>query len=172
MADNNYINHQIARKDAKNCFVESLDDSFGIGKIHFAFSTYDTSKPTGQRQTNNVHIYINSDEFLELCRKLEFGELKYVRTKKEKPTILHHFMKQWAVLRQKSLPNETNPVLMVKAYQELQNYVFQIWDFSSRLKVGRAKQTQRGLLFQNSETILKIGYLYRLHLKASANCFL
>ena len=82
MADNNYINHQIARKDAKNCFVESLDDSFGIGKIHFAFSTYDTSKPTGQRQTNNVQIYINSDEFLELCRKLEFGELKFMMNKK------------------------------------------------------------------------------------------
>ena len=35
MSDN-YNNNQITRKDAKNCFVESLNDSFSIGKIHFA----------------------------------------------------------------------------------------------------------------------------------------
>ena len=81
---NNYNNNQISRKDAKGCFVESLNDSFGIGKIHFAFATYDVSKPSGQRQTNNVHIYIDVDEFLELCRKLDCGEFKFMmRTKKK-----------------------------------------------------------------------------------------
>ena len=65
MSDN-YNNNQITRKDAKNCFVESLNDSFSIGKIHFAFATYDVSKPVGQRQTNNIHIYIDVDEFLEV----------------------------------------------------------------------------------------------------------
>ena len=74
----NYNNTQIIRKDAKNCFVESLNDSFSIGKVHFAFATYDVSKPAGHRQTNNIHIYINVDEFLELCRKLEFGEIKFL----------------------------------------------------------------------------------------------
>ena len=77
MSDN-YNNNQITRKDAKNCFVVSLNDSFSINKIHFAFATYDVSKPVGQRQTNNIHIYIDVDEFLELCRKVEFGELKYL----------------------------------------------------------------------------------------------
>lgn len=77
MSDN-YNNYQIVRKDAKNCFVESLYDSFSIGKVHFAFATYDVSKPAGQRQTNNIHIYIDVDEFLELCRKIEFGEIKYL----------------------------------------------------------------------------------------------
>ena len=70
--------HQITRKDARGCFVESLNDVFAIGKTHFAFASYDLSKPAGQRQTNNVHIYINVDEFLELCRKLECGELRYM----------------------------------------------------------------------------------------------
>lgn len=70
--------NQICRKDAKNCFVESLNDAFSIGKIHFAFSTYDLSKPQGQRQTNNIQIYIAVGEFLELCRKLDCGELKYM----------------------------------------------------------------------------------------------
>ena len=52
---------QIIRKDARNCFVESLNDSFSIGRIHLAFAAYDQSKPAGQRQTNNVHIYIAVD---------------------------------------------------------------------------------------------------------------
>lgn len=83
MSDNYNNNNQITRKDAKNCFVESLNDSFSIGKIHFAFATYDVSKPVGQRQTNNIHIYIDVDEFLELCRKVEFGEFKYIMNQKK-----------------------------------------------------------------------------------------
>ena len=31
--------NQIIRKDAKNCFVESLRDSFEIKKIHLCFAT-------------------------------------------------------------------------------------------------------------------------------------
>lgn len=77
-------NYQVARKDAKNCFVESLNDAFPIGRIHFAFASYDVNRPAGQRQTNHIHIYIAVDEFLELCRKLECGELKYVLQTKKK----------------------------------------------------------------------------------------
>lgn len=83
MSDNYNNNNQVTRKDAKNCFVESLNDSFSIGKIHLNFATYDASKPSGQRQTNNVHIYIDVDEFLELCRKVEFGEFKYIMNQKK-----------------------------------------------------------------------------------------
>ena len=76
--------NQIVRKDAKDCFVESLNDAFEIGKTHFAFASYDMSKPAGSRQTNSVHIYINADEFLELCRKITSGELRYMlQTKKQ-----------------------------------------------------------------------------------------
>ena len=77
-------NYQIARKDAKNCFVESLNDSFPIGRVQFAFATYDVNRPAGQRQTNNIHIYIAVDEFLDLCRKLECGELNYMLQTKKK----------------------------------------------------------------------------------------
>ena len=69
---------QIIRKDAKNCFVESLSDAFDKGKAHFAFATYDVNKPTGQRQTNNVHIYISIPELLNLCLKLTSGELQFI----------------------------------------------------------------------------------------------
>ena len=31
--------HQITRKDARGCFVESLNDVFAIGKTHFAFAS-------------------------------------------------------------------------------------------------------------------------------------
>ena len=77
-------NNQIIRKDAKNCFVESLNDSFSIGKIHFNFATYDLSKPSGKRQTNSVSIYIGAAEFLELNRKLFCGELKFLMQSRNK----------------------------------------------------------------------------------------
>lgn len=77
-------NNQIIRKDAKNCFVESLSDAFEIGKIHFGFATYDVNKPAGQRQTDNVQIYISADEFLELHRKVLSGELRYLLQTKRK----------------------------------------------------------------------------------------
>ena len=74
---------QIIRKDARNCFVESLSDAFGNGRAHFVFATYDLNKPAGQRQTNNIHIYISIPELLELCRKLSCGELRYILQQKQ-----------------------------------------------------------------------------------------
>ena len=75
---------QIIRKDARNCFVESLSDLFDVGKAHLAFATYDLSKPAGHRQTNNIHIYISVSELLELCRKLSGGELRWTVQEKRK----------------------------------------------------------------------------------------
>ncbi len=75
--------YQIIRKDAKNCFVESLSDAFPLGKAHLGFATYDTSKPAGQRQTNSIHIYISMGEILELCRKLSGGEMRYIMQQKK-----------------------------------------------------------------------------------------
>ena len=83
MADERNQN-QIIRKDARNCFVESLSDAFGIGKVHLVFASYDMSKPTGQRQSNNVHIYMDVAELLELCRKLTCGELRWMMQQKIK----------------------------------------------------------------------------------------
>ena len=81
--DENRNQNQIIRKDAMGCFVESLSDAFEIGKIHLAFATYDLTRPAGQRQTNNIHIYIAVDEFLDLCRKIECGELRYMLQNKK-----------------------------------------------------------------------------------------
>jgi hypothetical protein len=74
---------QIIRKDARNCFVESLSDAFCNGRAHFVFATYDLNKPAGQRQTNNIHIYISIPELLELCRKLSCGELRFILQQKK-----------------------------------------------------------------------------------------
>ena len=85
MIDNNERNqNQITRKDAKNCFVESLNDVFAIGKVHLNFAAYDPNKPAGQRQTAGVHIFIAADEFMELCRKVSCGEFKYLWQMKKK----------------------------------------------------------------------------------------
>ena len=76
--------NQITRKDARGCFVESLNDAFTINKAHLVFATYDVNRPVGERQTNFVSIYIDIDEFLELCRQLEGGELRYVLQQRKK----------------------------------------------------------------------------------------
>lgn len=67
--------HQICRKDAKNCFVESLKDSFNFGRVHFNFASYDLTRPTGSRQTGRVSIYISVGELLDLCRRMENNEI-------------------------------------------------------------------------------------------------
>ena len=76
--------NQIIRIDARNCFVESLNDSFEIGKAHMVFASYDLKKPSGQRQTNNINIYIDVPELLELCRKLASGEMRWIIQNKKK----------------------------------------------------------------------------------------
>lgn len=81
----NQNNIQIIRKDAKGCFVESLNDAFEIGRIHWFFAAYDVNKPEGQRYTNSVAIYLPIGEVLELCRQLNSGELKRrMKAEKEK----------------------------------------------------------------------------------------
>lgn len=79
--------NQIIRKDARECFVESLSDAFSFSKAHFAFASYDVSRPAGHRQTNCIHIYIGMDEILEICRKLECGELRYLLQSKKRRMI-------------------------------------------------------------------------------------
>lgn len=78
--------YQIIRKDAKNCFVEVLNDSFAIGRAHLFFATYDLSKPAGERQTNAIHIYLPIEEVVELCRKLDSREfsMTVLKHKEEK----------------------------------------------------------------------------------------
>ncbi len=78
------IPYQIVRKDGRNCFVESLSDAFNIGKMHLVFTSYDLSKPAGERQTNIIPIYVDVSEWLELARKFESGEMRRIlKSKKE-----------------------------------------------------------------------------------------
>lgn len=55
---------QILRKDGKNCFVESLCDSFEIDKMHLCFVNYDTGAEKGSRQTAKIDIYVDAPEWI------------------------------------------------------------------------------------------------------------
>lgn len=73
--EENRSKYQIIRKDAAGCFVESLWDYFCYGQIHLGFYTYNKKLQKGKRITNQVQIFLNEGEFLDLVRKLESGEL-------------------------------------------------------------------------------------------------
>lgn len=85
---------QIIRMDARNCFVEVKSDCFHLGKIHFQFVAYDTSKPSGQRYTNNIHIYIDIPEFLVLAQEAANGSLhmrmRQIKAQKKSEPLYEH----------------------------------------------------------------------------------
>lgn len=103
---------QIIRKDARGCFVESLWDAFSYGKAHLVFASYDMNRPAGQRQTNNIHIYLSMTELLELCRKAESGEMRYLLQAHKKMVLRSPSISVWAVHRQKNLPRLADRVRM------------------------------------------------------------
>lgn len=113
--------NQIIRIDARNCFVESLNDAFEIGKAHFTFASYDLSKPSGQRQTNSIQIYIDMAEVLELCRKLMGGELRYLMQVKKKMATARRSISGLAALRRKSSQGTDGHERMGKACRGLRS---------------------------------------------------
>lgn len=90
-----YNKNQIIRKDARGCFVESLCDFFEVGKVHLVFASYDVNLPSGQRQTNNIHIFIGVDELQEICRKISCGELQYMLKQKKKAEDYNVPLLEW-----------------------------------------------------------------------------
>lgn len=59
MARKNASPNQIIRKDGKGCFVEALKGAFEIGKVQLKFVTYDSTKQSGNKITNEVDIYMD-----------------------------------------------------------------------------------------------------------------
>ena len=90
-----YNKNQIIRKDARGCFVESLRDFFEVGKVHLVFAAYDVNLPAGQRQTNNIHIFIGVDELQEICRKISCGELKYMVKQRKQSGDYNNSLMEW-----------------------------------------------------------------------------
>lgn len=89
--DNRY---QIIRKDARGCFVEVKNDCFHLDKVHLQFVAYDKSRPSGQRYTSNIHIYIDVPEFLSLAQEAACGSLhmrmrQYKNERKSDPLYEH-----------------------------------------------------------------------------------
>lgn len=90
-----YNKNQIIRKDARGCFVESLNDFFEVGKVHLVFATYDVNLPSGQRQTNNIHIFIGVDQLQEICRKISCGELQYMVKQRKQSGDYNNSLMEW-----------------------------------------------------------------------------
>lgn len=82
MADKQFKNTQIIRKDAKSSFVETKSDCFRIDKVALNFVAYDATKPEGKRATSSVSVYIPIDDLLLIAARILSGEL--ARTIEEK----------------------------------------------------------------------------------------
>ena len=148
--------YQITRKDARGCFVESLSDAFPIGKAHFAFATYDISRPAGQRLTNNIHIYIDLDEILELCRKLECGELRYLLQTKKKNNDKTPLYQCLGGTSAEKLAKAGRPGKTEKACPERLSFSWEVNPIFCLLPtVALERQTKRDLLFPSLATIQK-----------------
>lgn len=70
---------RICRKDGKNCFVEMLDSCFPIDKVQMDFISYDVNAAAGSRQTANIPIYLDGEEFLGLVKKVENDGKAYTK---------------------------------------------------------------------------------------------
>lgn len=111
--------HQIIRKDARNCFVETKSDSFPIGKIHLEFATYDASRPAGQRQTNHVNIYIDFAEFMSLAHFILHGSCHaMMRSYKEAMKEIERYKKAYGIQLSQEM-KEKQDVINRPLYQSL-----------------------------------------------------
>ena len=64
--DNERNQHQIIRKDARNCFVESLSDAFAFGKVHLGFATCIITSQRAYVQRYLLSQGISPEDFEEI----------------------------------------------------------------------------------------------------------
>ena len=68
--------NQIIRMDGKNLFLEILNSSFEIDRVHLNFVQYDQAQATGSRIVANIPIYLEFAEFLALSEDVIMGFLQ------------------------------------------------------------------------------------------------
>lgn len=67
---------QIIRLDGKNCFMEVMNSSFGIGKVQMNFIQYNIEKQQGERYEQQISIYMDIDEFLVFVNDVLSGKMQ------------------------------------------------------------------------------------------------
>ena len=66
-------NTQIGRIDGRGCFFEVLSNMFDRNKVIIKFVTYDE---TTFKQTNDIAIFLDIEEFLVICEDMNFGTIQ------------------------------------------------------------------------------------------------
>lgn len=74
----NYVDHQIIRIDGKDCFVEVMKGAFGINRVVLNFITYDNSGQKGSKKKDEISIFIDVAEFLQLAQDMKSGRLSHL----------------------------------------------------------------------------------------------
>ena len=79
------VSKQLYKIEAKNAFVEFMADAFNIDKLKINFATYDATKASGSRITNNITVYLELSKARALCNKILKGTIdKAIEEEKEK----------------------------------------------------------------------------------------
>ncbi len=66
---------QVHRIDGKDCFLEVLCGAASIDKVGIQFVSYDKSRPQGNRETDNITIYLDMFEAMVLAGDILSGKL-------------------------------------------------------------------------------------------------
>lgn len=109
MENQNDNRNQIIRIDARASFVETRNDCFHLGKVHLQFVAYDKNRPSGQRATSIINIYIDVPQFLVLAQEAANGSL-HMRMQQYVGWI--RFLNGWAALLPSGWPSMVKLDLM------------------------------------------------------------
>ena len=92
--DNKERKEPMFKLDGKNCFLEVVEDGFGIEKVQINFCTYDKSREPGKRQTAFIPFYISFEEFIVFADNVRIGRFKQKTDKAQAAATAAQ--KQWA----------------------------------------------------------------------------
>ena len=79
---NPQIQKQILKFDGKNVFVEIMASAFSIGKVQMNFIEYNPSGTQGNKQTKNLPIYMDIENFEVLANDILSGKMSAKAKKK------------------------------------------------------------------------------------------
>ena len=88
---NPQIQKQILKFDGKNVFVEIMANAFAIGKVQMNFIEYNPTQQQGNKQTKNLSIYLDIENFEVLANDILSGRMTSLAKKKKEEQVAGNY---------------------------------------------------------------------------------